>query len=392
MRILLVNFALRANQGGILQCYALQQVLCNMGHSVVKAELKRKFMFRISLHLLLAIPKRLLVRLFVTRNSTKVLHEFFEDRKEYLPRKNTDRFIKKYLNIIFVSSMDELRGEEYDAVIVGSDQVWRKLYTDRLLTNKSSSDNAFLAFTDGWHCRRIAYAASLGVDYWEYTDEETAVLRTLVHRFDAISVREDSAVPLLRNHLGDDLKIDHLLDPTLLLERNAYLKLIHETKAKPNDGQLLVYILDPSEFKKQIIDYYADKFQIKPFNVNNPDFENIRLSPKKRIQPPIGQWLRGFMDANYVVADSFHACVFSIIFEKPFTVIANSNRGISRISSLLHMFELEERMVFSEEDLPSVSLNINWQHVRQTHKAMSEKSYQWLKEALMGKSPFLNIE
>jgi hypothetical protein len=353
-----------------------------MGHQVVKVELKRTYEFRPSLHLLLAIPKRMLVRLFINRNTTPVLHEYYVDRSEYLPRKHIDEFISKYLSVISVSSMDELRGGDYDAVIVGSDQVWRRAYSDQLLTSHSVSDNAFLAFTEGWQCRRIAYAASIGVDYWEYTDYETAVLRPLAHRLDAISVREDTAIGLLHEHLGSDLRIEQLLDPTLLLEREAYLKLIRESEVKPSDGQLLVYILDPSEQKSKVVDYYSDSLNLKPFDVNNPNLGRWQLPPKQRIQTPIGLWLRGFMDAQYVVADSFHACVFSIIFEKPFTVIANPVRGIARITSLLRQFSLEERMI-NEGDSPAIiPTAIDWAPIRSRREQLAHHAIRWLTTAL----------
>lgn len=72
----------------------------------------------------------------------------------------------------------------------------------------------------------------------------------------------------------------------------------------------------------------------------------------ERIQPPVEQWLRGFMDAELVVTDSFHACVFSILFHKPFVVVGNKERGLARVKSLLKMFGLEERW---NSDIPTIS-------------------------------------
>ena len=382
MRILLVSFALLANHGGILQCYALQEVLKGMGHKVVKAEVKPNFRFTI--HQVLAIVKRFLVRTFITKNSIPVFYERQLDRPRNTICQNTDKFIKRYLRMVRVNSLSELKGFHYDAVIVGSDQVWRRPYAkyDKLLTFNSAADNAFLAFTHGWNCKRIAYSASIGVDYWEYTEEETQVLKELIRKFDAISVREDSGINLIHEHLGADLQVEHLLDPTLLLDKYEYIKLFKKTKTKRSEGDLLVYVLDPSDEKKRIVDYYVKKLNKKPFLVNNPNYENRNLSPEERIQTPIETWLRGFYDADYVVADSFHACVFSIIFEKPFTVIVNEQRGVARIDSLLHQFGLEDRVVRSMEDVEKVPLAIDWTIVREKKKKFASKSRQWLVEAL----------
>ena len=384
MRILIVNFALLANHGGILQCYALQEVLRGMGHKVIKAELHPKF--RLTLHQVLVIVKRALVRTFITKKSTPILYEYNQDKPRKIVCQNTDKFIKKYLKLKRVNNMSELNGDDYDAIIVGSDQIWRRLCYEPLLTNKSSNDNAFLAFTDGWNCRRIAYAASFGVDYWEYNDEETIVIKELIRKFDAISVREDSGVNLIHKHLGADLNITHLLDPTLLLDKEDYIKLFEKAGTKVSEGNLLVYVLDSTDEKRRIISQTAVTLARKPFNVNNPSYDNWSLPPEQRVQTPIELWLRGFYDAEYVVTDSFHACVFSIIFEKPFTVIVNEYRGVARILSLLRVFGLEDRIVESLQDVQRVPLTIDWGKVRILKHSLVQVSRKWIEEALRGKA------
>ena len=65
----------------------------------------------------------------------------------------------------------------------------------------------------------------------------------------------------------------------------------------------------------------------------------------ERIQPPVEEWLKGFVDAKFIITDSFHACVFSIIFQKPFVVISNKERGNDRFISLLQDFHLSDRLI-----------------------------------------------
>ena len=74
----------------------------------------------------------------------------------------------------------------------------------------------------------------------------------------------------------------------------------------------------------------------------------------------VEQWLRGFYDAEFVVTDSFHACVFSIIFNKPFIVIGNAERGLTRFESLLRVFGLEDHLLYHFSDYnPNHSYSIN---------------------------------
>lgn len=382
MNILLVNFVLRANHGGILQCYALQELLKSMGHSVVKPDLKEEKEFRFSFLLILKLIKRIFERFFLRKNN-EVLAEMHNDRKNFMPRLNAISFINKYLNIIRVNSLEELEGKDYDAVIVGSDQVWRKAYTDTLLTNKSTSDNAFLAFTEKWNCKRIAYAASFGVDYWEYNEEETCVLRELIKNFDAVSVREDSAIRLIHNNLNSDIDVNHVLDPTVLISKEKYIDIVNESQVMKSNGNLLVYILDSCDDKTNFIEYFAKKYGYTPFLVNNPNTECANYPVNERIQTSIPQWLRGFMDAEFVIADSFHACVFSIIFEKDFYVLANESRGLTRIDSLLRMFALEDRLIsdFSIENIHKIP--INWQEVNSKKENLREYSIDFLNKALL---------
>ena len=382
MRILLVNFALLANHGGILQCYALQEVLKGMGHCVEKADVKPNFNF--TLHQILATVKRFLVRTFITKNSTPIFYERQLDRPRNTICQNTDKFINRYLRIVRVNSLSELNGSHYDAVIVGSDQVWRRQYVggDKLLSNNTANDNAFLAFTDGWQCKRIAYAASVGVDYWEYDEIETEVIKKLAHNLDAISVREDSAIDLLHKHLGEDLQIKHVLDPTLLLDKEEYIKIFKNSDAKKSAGNLLVYILDATNEKNKIVSYFSETFGLVPFCVNNPNYENWELVPEERVQTSIELWLRGFYDANFVVADSFHACVFSIIFEKPFVVITNEKRGVARIHSLLRLFDLNDRVITSIDEVKNVSRDVDWNAVREKKEELANYSRQWLENAI----------
>lgn len=133
-----------------------------------------------------------------------------------------------------------------------------------------------------------------------------------------------------------------VLDPTLLLERKDYLNLIKDTPQ--SKGNLLVYLLDISPEKKALVNRVAKEKGLIPFYVSaNP--ENYHLEIEDRIQPPIEQWLKGFDDAKLVITDSFHACVFSVIFHKPFLVLGNVKRGQGRFLSLFNILNLPGKIL-----------------------------------------------
>lgn len=335
MKIATVTLALHTNYGGILQAYALQSVLEGLGHKVSVLDKARKPPFK----LLWIICKRLVKR-FILRKQVAILPEIRYYRETANKNKNTWVFADKYIHRREIRTFREINEKEFDALVVGSDQIWRNHY---LKDNYHSVPFSFLGFATDWDIKRIAYAASLGTDEWEYSDEETALCRELIQKFDAVSVRETSGVDLLKTHLHYDKACQHI-DPTFLLDKEHYIRLFTHKKIKPSGGNLLLYILDETPEKLQLVEKVIQETGLIPFRVNSR-VEDANATNRNQVQPPVENWLRGFYDAEYIVTDSYHACIFSIIFGKPFIVYGNKDRGLARFDSLLGMFHLEDRMV-----------------------------------------------
>jgi exopolysaccharide biosynthesis predicted pyruvyltransferase EpsI len=149
----------------------------------------------------------------------------------------------------------------------------------------------------------------------------------------------------------------HLLDPTLLLDKSDYITLIKNANEPPSAGNLYTYILDSTFEESDIISFIATKLHLLPFSIMPKRFtRETQNSVEKCVFPPVTKWLRSFMDADFVVTDSFHGCVFSIIFNKPFVAIGNESRGMARFHSLLTLVGLGDRLITSYDDL----LNIDW--------------------------------
>lgn len=326
-----------------MQAYALQTILKRLGHEVLTEDRRcmRDFTFKGHLKDCLKI----IVSPFLNRYTPTIEELAFITEK-------TDKFIKNYIDTtvpVYSSDKKILNLYEFDAYIVGSDQVWRPCCSPGIY-------DYFLEFIENSNVKKIAYAASFGTDRWEYTEEQTIRCRKLIQKFDAVSVREDTGVQLCKCNLG--MEATHVLDPTMLLDKADYIHIVEEDfdASKGCPKGVWAYIMDKSNEKRDIISHICQitcLHLIEP----NPAFptKNIYTDGHSAIKscvfPSVQEWLKGFANANFVVTDSFHGTVFSIIFNVPFIAIANKGRGLSRFSSLLKMFGLENRLVNSLDEL-----------------------------------------
>ncbi|MDR1180533.1 MAG: polysaccharide pyruvyl transferase family protein [Bacteroidales bacterium] len=364
MKILILTQPLRNNYGGILQAYALQTVLKRMGHDVVTDS---KHYRNISITRRTAgVLKRIIFKYILRRNiSDSVFFPFIASKTWNTINRHTLRFVKENM-----TTVDFFKGKKrpdiktvkvYDAIVVGSDQVWRKQY--------SNVPTYLLDFTKGMNIKRIAYAASFGTnDLSEYTPRLIKRTAKLAKQFDAVSVREDSGVFLCATYWN--VEATHLLDPTLLLDKNDYIQLIeHDSKyVSPSQGNLFVYILDRTTEKQQIVNQISSTLHLSAFEMLPEKISNLKNLKEldKYTYPPVAQWLQSFADAKFIVTDSFHGTVFSILFNKPFIVTGNKKRGQARFSSLLRTFNLENRLVSSSrnEQVNEIILNkIDWSSI-----------------------------
>lgn len=352
MKIGIITQPLASNYGGILQNYALQQVLKRMGHEVWTIDYKKKCWidwlnqaWRVAIHKILGHNRKF------PRTPIEV------ERLEFPLR----RFACKYISLtkprtkFFECGIVE--NYVFDALVVGSDQVWRPRY------NYNVAD-CFLKFVGRIPIKRVAYAASFGTDKWEFTDEQTKECTALAKHFDGISVREKSGLGLCREHLG--VEAVHVLDPTLLLDASDYTVLCKDIPTR--EPFVFAYILDKSEDKlKQIMDFAKRKGL--PYFIKSADGD-------VSMDDTIELWLSNFRDAAFVITDSFHGTAFSIIFNKDFYVFGNVDRGNSRFDSLLEIVNLKSRMTECINSLENDS--VDWKQVNLKREDFALKSKDWL--------------
>lgn len=378
MKIGILTQPLYCNYGGLVQCYALQESLKRLGHEpiVLQREWNRKYTLSGALN----YYAKHFIKLLLGRQSS--WHYYVSQEKRDYIAKETKKFINKRINprSRHCYTTEELKSEAYqlklDAIIVGSDQVWRPDYSP-------CQPNYFLDFLDdSQNIKRISYAASFGGDHWNWNKDLTAQCAKLLQKFDAVSVRENSGIGFCKEHFHVDAV--QVLDPTLLLDKEDYISLVGATERKR--GNLFCYVLDRSNEKRNIISEICQKTGMQSFETM-PELDdrvyNLYGDIEKAVFPPVEDWLSAFMEAEMVITDSFHGTVFSIIFNKPFWVIGNEGRGMARFKSLLSLFGLEDRLIsknsITEQRIYS---SINWNEVNIKRQLLKEKSLEYIKKSI----------
>lgn len=374
MKIAIMTQPLGPNYGGMIQAYALQQVLLDMGHEVLtinrKAPTKTTSLFNFSLFLVSRTIKKVLgmrkAPIFFERQAHKILE-------------NTQNFIDA--NILLSEELtstnqlsDFFEKNSFDVIIVGSDQVWRKDYSPNIF-------NFYFDILEGKSIKRLSYAASFGFNKWTYSEEETKRCRDLIKSFDAVSVREKDAIELCRTHL--DCEAQWVCDPTLLLNKTRYLKLIEGFSFDIN-GSLFYYLLDKSQEKVGLVERIADKYKYTTYSCyskrNHLDTQGTSIDDYKL--PYLEQWLSSFYHAKLVITDSFHGVVFSIIFEKPFFVFINEERGASRFNSLIEIADFSDRIIDINTDINSVVNNPKFRKPVVVNDSIIKRSKEFLINSL----------
>lgn len=365
MKIGILTQPLHTNYGGLLQNFALQMVLKKMGHDVITLDWKNKEA-PLSFRQRLARTKGVIFSLFQSKQilTGKSFYSFKNDNIK------STRKITKEGEFALISEQQGI-----EAFIVGSDQCWRPLYSFPYL------EEMFLSFAkDKKDIKRIAYAASFGTDDWEFTEKQTAECSALVQLFDSVTVRESSGIDLCRKYLNINASL--VLDPTLLLTQSDYSALLQDESSLSNSGSLYYYVLDSNNEIYQFIKHVSDITGFNPYFVSIVN-KNIKDCPGEAIEPSVYSWIKGFQDAKMTIVDSFHGMVFSIIFNKPFWVVGNKTRGMSRFESLLKLLGLEDRLVNLQKG-DSVDLNrpIDWKLVSSKLEILRKSSLDILNNAL----------
>lgn len=335
-RIGIITLPLHQNYGGVLQAYALCHILKEKGFSPHVLENKT---ITIKQRIKDLIDKRCRISRFIIRH-IPIINTDYNDLYNFCVKNNID------------------------TIIVGSDQIWRSDYVDVCVS--------YCTWLQHENIKCISYAASFGFENWRYSKKDTENAKKGIKHFKYISVREKSAVELLRKHLG--VEATHVLDPTILVDASVYKNMCHPITEKFIFSYLLDYSnKDNIECLKMLHSYYDLPIK-RIFLTKNKIIKRLHSSPG------IEDWLSLINGAQLMVTDSFHGVVFSIILKTPFYVLLNGKGGNSRIYSLLDSFGLKDRLITSVNEINYTP--IDWESVYFRLNKMKEKSIAFLLKAL----------
>lgn len=328
MKTYIITFQSAKNYGAVLQAYALQKYIGErFGETEVidyhNPKIDESYSFP-NLREIIKYPKRSIFRLmqsFLYRGKNKKINEFVENYMKLTPACDN-------------KSIKEVTADG-DVFITGSDQVWNYMITE-------NDENYFLSFVkDKITC---SYAASFGIS--EIPQKHINYYKKALKSIKHVSVREVQGVEILSN-LGFD-KARVLCDPTLLLERGSWDGMCKCVKEK--NKYILVYKITAAD---KLLDFARDlskKTRLPIIYIPN-DLKAGSVGSLK-LNVGVDEWLGYIKNAEYIITNSFHGTVFSIVFGNKFfsEVSQKVNPSTSRLISLLKMFRMEERIISEYRD------------------------------------------
>lgn len=362
MKVGIVTFHRANNYGASLQTWALQKVLRDLkvDSGVINYHPE--------------IIDRLYDPMMCRRGLSRQIKRFqqFLRNRDSLKRYNKFiHFLNKNINMIGnFHTYSELEKAKLglDAYIVGSDQVWNDTHT-------GGYDPAFFLQFAEQGKKRISYAASIGRDYFNPRFKEQ--FRQGLLRFDAISVREPSLLGAVKELV--DMKVTVVLDPTLLLEREDYEEI--KGKSRIKEKYILIYMIEKNDQLMAL----ANRISIA---LGIPVIQRRPVGSLRNELPPFytadaGDFLGLMESAEYVITNSFHGTVFSILYERPFVSMLHSDTG-SRTADLLKGLDLQSHILYDIKDFRDFGMFQikNPEKLRSNIREQKKESLQFLKESL----------
>ncbi len=366
------------NYGQVLQCFALQQQLIQMGHEpflikytpypkIKKTPLIHKLWKLIKIYpIFQKLKKRQERKQVCLFNQKNKLRKFNEFKEENILTNNI--IYNGLLNI-------QNNPPEADCYICGSDQVWSKLLDN-------DENQAFYLNFGKKNIKRIAYAASFGRDV--YPLELNVRLHDMLMKFDAISVREKTGIDICKK-VG--IQAINVLDPTLLLSMKEYLQIIE--KPLIDKKYFYTYSLNISSEKDlcwKALLKYADRHGLKSISTTSSGYfvgKEI-CSDTEYIYATIPQWLGYIQNAEFVATTSFHGVAFCLIMHTNFIYFplkGTHSRGNSRVISLLNSLGLHEKILCEGMIVEQcIDKPIDWNIVEAKLAEKKNKSIDFLKK------------
>lgn len=367
MRIALVTIHRTANYGAVLQAYATQKILAKYGEVKI-VNYKNSYLdhhlnlirFDISLHGIL-----------------KFAHDLLRLPYRSIAVWKFRRFFSEFLNLTQAYSARELfqgKAGQFDIYICGSDQIWNP---DIVSENREIDPIFFLGFAPK-NAKKISYASSIG--HHHFSCEEKKVVKELLSGFSMVSTREVDGIEKLDGLVGSN-RVNHVVDPTLLLTKDDWKQSLNLGEDEVEDKYILVYSVPRTELLKQAVDYIAQKTGWQVICVDQMLVPAGKVDKHVRTADP-REFVKLFLDASFVITDSFHGTCFAVNFSKPFVSVSAGKRS-NRMQSLLAQVGLNERLISSYDELASVSVEMDWEEASKNLAESRSESLEFIEFSIL---------
>lgn len=358
MRVAIMTFHCSYNFGSALQAYALQRAIEMLGHECNIIDYRSR-----------DFESYKLIKL---RKPAGMLHSIVNYRKNSARKAAFEKFWEEHLHLTEQTftyrnerDLESLQGE-FDCFVCGSDQIWN------LDCTKGVVGPFFLSFAG--NRRRVAYAPSLGHTSFEKAHFDKKLVSQHLAQFDYISVREAETIPVFQPLISK--RIVHAIDPTLLLEGDAYKGIANP--ATQDSPYVFAYMLSENTALVESIKQAAVEQGRVVLYVASRDLRIPNTTNMLGIGP--SEFISLLANAETVLTNSFHATVFSILFRKTFNAF-DSGRSSSRILGLLEELSLRNRFAESPVESPS-AISDDWRGVDTRLNSLRAGSWEYLRGAL----------
>lgn len=316
---------------------------------------------------------------FANNSIKKIYYTFWEFPRWRKLRYACHDFVNRFIPIskMRYMSYEDLKANPpfADIYITGSDQVWNSVYNEGI-------DKSFYLDFAPIGCKRVAYAASIGMP--KIPEDEVEETKRLLGKYSVITVREADASRIL-SELGFK-NVPVVLDPTLLLDKNAWTNIAKHFDQIRTEPYILVYSVE-DKAQNKLIGHYAQLMSNyhgwKIYEISyNSYFHRLKFADKHFFQVTPEVFVQLMLNAKFVIVSSFHGTAFSINFNKQFLTVS-PNRFNSRVDNILTLCNLKDRLVNSSSLDVNTLKTIDYSQVNKIIENERSKCIALLNDMLM---------
>ena len=376
MKVGLVTIYTVPNFGSVLQAFATQKLLEKSGHEckIINYAYPNEWHYHHG---------------FNKPSTFRSLLRNLRLKAQHRKKKILDNFCATHFNLTpLYKNLDSLRKEkwdDYDAFIAGSDQIWNARYL--------KGDSFFmLSFVpDGISCFSLASSFALK----EIPEVYVTKYKKELSKFKAFSVREKNGIDIIQKQLGINKDVFVCLDPTLLLSKEEWLRIVPRSKFKKKRSYILFYMwtyaFEPRPYIFEVLKYFQQQMDCEVIALEGFTKKKYALGVQmsEASDSSIPEFIDLFSNADLVITSSFHGTAFALNFGIPLISIVPNNDGDDRQSCLLNSVEANNCIVKIGEDIKSICPNYDITKIISNLSEKREKCIKWINNCMINKKSTL---